>query len=53
MKLPKQAPPVHRAAQLHDAHQDHHGVEASATKCSRLHGMARQICYATRYGIRI
>ncbi|MFE0921261.1 MULTISPECIES: hypothetical protein [Streptomyces] len=52
--LPTQARPVHRDS--HDAPgttPEQGGAEAARSRCASLPGMARQMCYAALYGIRI
>ncbi|WP_405016767.1 hypothetical protein OHV05_06395 [Kitasatospora sp. NBC_00070] len=50
--LPPQARPVRRDAwTAPQAHQDGAGVAAAAkSRCAGLPGLARQMCYAARYG---
>jgi hypothetical protein len=49
--LPKQAPPIDRSGPMApDAQVQDRGVDAAATKCAGLTGMAQQICYALKYG---
>ncbi|KAA9152092.1 hypothetical protein FPZ12_037550 [Amycolatopsis acidicola] len=47
--LPMQARPVRRDRPAPVVA----GVEAAQGPCSELHGLARQMCFATRYGIEI
>jgi hypothetical protein len=50
MNPPAQSPPITRlpaAGALAGR-----GVDVAQTKCSGLHGLAQQICYALRYGAR-
>ena len=53
MCLPIQAPPVRRdEPESRPARASaQHGVEASQSACSNLTGMARQLCYASQYGV--
>ena len=59
VKLPTQSPPISRDLLMHGGHQNGAGVEASGgvqaaqTVCDRLHGLARQMCYATEYGVSV
>jgi len=38
---------------MEEAHLGQSGVEASQTACDNLRGLARQMCYATEYGVSI
>jgi hypothetical protein len=53
MCLPIQAPPVRRDEPgFRPARAStQHGVGASQSACSNLTGMARQMCYASQYGV--
>jgi hypothetical protein len=55
MNLPIQAPPISRDDDwLGTPNQDTvGGVEAARSRCSYMRGLARQMCYATRYGVSI
>ena len=52
-RLPQQSPPISRDKQREEAHLSQSGVEASQTACDNLRGLARQMCYATEYGVSI
>jgi hypothetical protein len=53
MKLPIQSAPVIRtaASQGGGTSDNGAGIEASATACDGLTGLAQQMCYAVVYGI--
>jgi hypothetical protein len=50
-RLPAQSPPIIRLPSPAGAVAGR-GVDVAETKCSGLHGLAQQICYALRYGAR-
>lgn len=52
INLPIQARPISRDADwVGQPTQDTDGgVEAARSRCSYMHGLARQMCYATDYG---
>lgn len=52
-RLPAQSPPISRDNLMGEARLSQSGVAASQTDCDNLRGMARQMCYATEYGISI
>lgn len=49
-RLPRLSAPVVRSA-VGTAHLDGAGIDASASKCDGLRGLAQQMCYATLYGV--
>ena len=51
--LPLVAPPVDRFAEHVAAIADGPGVVAAQSKCSNLHGMSQQMCYAAEYGVTV
>jgi hypothetical protein len=53
LKLPLQTPPVQRNSFMTEEHAQDGGVEASQTPCDNLTGMARQLCFASEYGVDI
>jgi len=53
IRLPVQSPPISRDNWMGEAGLGHSGVEASQTVCDGLKGLARQMCYATEYGVSI
>jgi len=53
IQLPVLAPPVDRHADNVAAIADGPGVVAAQSKCSNLHGMAQQMCYAAEYGVTV
>ena len=53
LTLPPQALPVRRDEPLPARSDNAPGVEAAQSACSGLKGLARQMCYATNYGISV
>ncbi|MGH3921747.1 MAG: hypothetical protein ACRDTT_02535 [Pseudonocardiaceae bacterium] len=55
INLPIQARPVSRDDDwVGPPTQDPHGgVEAARSRCSSMRGLARQMCYATNYGVSV
>jgi hypothetical protein len=54
VRLPIQSRPVHRDDwTIPSACETARGVEAAQSLCTDLHGMARQMCYATQYGVSV
>ncbi|MQA02534.1 MAG: hypothetical protein GEV07_07360 [Streptosporangiales bacterium] len=51
--LPVQARPVNRDHYDLAWQESEGGVEAAQSRCSHLRGMARQMCYATQYGVSV
>jgi hypothetical protein len=51
MRLPPQNPPVQRELLPSQACLENAGVEAAATPCDYLPGLAQQICYAGLYNV--
>jgi hypothetical protein len=52
INLPVQAPAVLRDVWTSPAvDQERGGIEAAKTRCSDLQGVARQMCYASEYGV--
>lgn len=49
--LPIQAAPVSRDTTQPSPTRGDQGLAAAASSCSGLRGLARQLCYATRYGV--
>jgi len=54
LKLPAQVRPVdrHTLSSSSQGGRDTVGIEP-AIRCRDMHGLAQQMCYATRYGIQI
>lgn len=52
-RLPDQSPPINRDKQNKDGYFSESGVAASQSVCDGLTGLARQMCYATEYGVMI
>ena len=53
IRLPDQSPPISREKHRQGADLGQSGVEASQSVCDGLSGLARQMCYATEYGVMI
>jgi hypothetical protein len=54
MNMPMQSPPVYRDDRPSGSPgQNSAGVEAAQSRCSHMTGMARQMCYATLYGVSV
>jgi len=53
IRLPDQSPPISREKRGQGADLGQSGVEASQSACDGLSGLARQMCYATEYGVMI
>jgi hypothetical protein len=54
ISLPIQARPVSRDDWTGQPTEDTHGgVVAARSRCSYMRGLARQMCYATQYGVSI
>lgn len=53
IRLPNQNPPISREKNGQGADLGQSGVEASQSACDGLNGLARQMCYATEYGVMI
>jgi hypothetical protein len=55
LRTPIQSAPVVRDDQIDTggAHRNGSGVEAAQSRCSSLTGLARQMCYASLYGISV
>jgi hypothetical protein len=53
LAMPPQACGVRREADVSHRPDDGDGVSADASRCSDLTGLARQMCYATSYGIQL
>jgi len=51
LKLPRQCPPVRRELFAPQEQAKQNGVAASQTPCDNLTGMARQMCFASQYGV--
>lgn len=51
--LPIQARPVHRDEYDLVWDESEGGVEAAQSRCSHLTGLARQMCYASQYGVSV
>ena len=52
-RLPDQSPPISRDKQNKDGYLGQSGVDPSQSVCDGLTGLARQMCYATEYGVMI
>lgn len=53
IRLPDQNPPISREKHGQGDGLGQSGVEASQSACDSLSGLARQMCYATEYGVMI
>jgi len=51
--MPVQAPPIRRTDWHEPVFDSGSGVEAAQSRCSHLRGLARQMCYATLYGVSV
>jgi len=55
MDIPLQSPPVLREDPISSASSDRNsrGVEPAQSRCSDKTGLARQMCYASLYGVSV
>jgi hypothetical protein len=55
MRIPLQSAPVLRDDPISSASPDRNsrGVEPAQSRCSNMKGLARQMCYASLYGVSV
>lgn len=51
IRPPIQAPPIHRDGPGERAREPRGGLTAAQSSCRDLTGTARQMCYASQYGV--